>query len=286
MVRLLKQLLSSQKGQALPIVLCMLALGGLTIAVSLDYATTSLKGSQIINESTKGIYAAGAGVEHSLWSLSKSYEPLTQLPENVSQMEVSMSTDNQGTFTLCWGELVGVKPGVHVDWVDVDTEMVWDEVEAAYKYTITVTYQEVQGQGRKLIEVGARIPVGYSYVPGSVLDFPDNLSTEDPPSDIDTDAHGAYMLKWTLPKIVISDEYPEKTQAFYITGTGDTAGEYAWVAALSQDVGVVGEITGTRYKITAVATRPEDGRITARIVADVVIRDDGTMFIVSWQITK
>jgi len=263
----------------------MLALGGLTIAISLDYATTSLKGTRITGEHTKGIYAAGAGVEHALWSLSKGYEPLTQLSEKVSQMEVSMTSDNQGSFALCWGELVGVSPGVHVDWVDVDGEMVWDEVEEAYKYTITVTYQDPQAKKRKLIEVGARIPVGYSYVPGSAAGFPENLST-DPPTDTDTDAHGAYMFKWTLPQIEISEDDPEKTQAFYITGTGDTGGEYAWVAALSQDVGIAGEIAGTRYRITAIATRPEDGRTIGRIVADVIIRDDETLDIVSWQISS
>ena len=53
MVRLLKQLLSSEKGQALAIVLGLLAIGGLTIAVSLNYATTSLKGSGIVEENMK-----------------------------------------------------------------------------------------------------------------------------------------------------------------------------------------------------------------------------------------
>jgi len=45
----------------------------------------------------------------------------------------------------------------------------------------------------------------------------------------------------------------------------------------------VGEITGTSYRITATATRPEDGETTARIVAEAMI-EGGTTYIFSWQI--
>ena len=100
MVRLLKQLLSSEKGQALPIVLCVLALGGLTIAVSLNYASTSLNSSRILQEKMKGLYAAGAGVEDALWSLGYSISPPTQLPEDINQMEVEIQTEDKGTYTL------------------------------------------------------------------------------------------------------------------------------------------------------------------------------------------
>ena len=55
MVILLKQFLSGQKGQALAIVLCLLAIGGLTITVSVNYASTNLKGSRIIEEKTEEI---------------------------------------------------------------------------------------------------------------------------------------------------------------------------------------------------------------------------------------
>ena len=63
MIRIFKQLLDSQKGQALPIVLCMLAIGGLTIAGSLSYATTNVNGSRITVEGLQGTYAAEAGIE-------------------------------------------------------------------------------------------------------------------------------------------------------------------------------------------------------------------------------
>ena len=90
MVRLLKQLLSNEKGQALPIVLCLLAIGGLTIASSLNYATTNLNAGRIIDEGIKGIYAAEAGVENALWCLENGISPPGQLLENINRMEVIM----------------------------------------------------------------------------------------------------------------------------------------------------------------------------------------------------
>ncbi len=284
MVRLLKQFLSSEKGQALPIVLGMLAIGGLTIAGSLNYATTTLNGSRILEEGTKGIYATGAGVEHALWSLGNGISPSTQLTENINQMEVNIQTEEKGTYTLYLGELI--EPGVHCDYLDVDGDMVWDEVAQAYKYTITVTWQADPGEPSiKLLEVGARIPVGYSYQAGSAASFAENLSTDEPAENLD--GHGAYLLNWVLgtPRPEISEDEPVKTQTSYITGTGSQEGHYAWVVASREDVGAVGEITGTSYRITATATRPEDGRTTAKIVAEVMI-GGGITYIVSWQISN
>jgi hypothetical protein len=48
----------------------------------------------------------------------------------------------------------------------------------------------------------------------------------------------------------------------------------------------VGEITGILYEITVTATRHQDGKTTAEVVADTMILDDGTANIVSWQITN
>jgi len=282
MVRLLKQFLSSEKGQALPIVLGVLALGGLTIAATLNYATTSLKGSRIVAEKMEGVYAAGAGVEHALWSLGHGISPPTQLPENINQMAVNMQTEEKGTYTLYLGELI--QPGVHFDYLDVDGDMVWDEEAEAYKYTITITWQPGSGEPViHLMEVGARLPVGCSYQSGSAASFVDNLSTGEPDETVDT--LEVYMLNWELgsPRPSVSEDNPVQTQTFYLTGEGSQGGDYTWVVAARDDIGAVGEISGTSYKIRATATRSGDGRTTAKIVADVMI-GGGTTHILSWQI--
>lgn len=283
MVRLLKQIISNEKGQALPLVLALLVLGGLTIAPSLSYANTSLNSSRMLEEGVKGVYAADAGVENTLWCMENGIPPLQQLSENINQMEVAIQTEEKGIYTLYLGELI--LPGEHYDYLDVDGEMVWDGEAEAYEYTITVTWQPNEGMPVIHLEgVGARLPIGYSYQLGSAASFVDNLSTDEP--DETLDGIGAYMLNWELdpPLSFVSENNTVQTQVFYINGEGSQEGDYAWVLANREDVGAVSEITGSSYKITATATRLVDGRTTAKIVAD-TIRGEMT-YIVSWQVLR
>jgi len=230
----------------------------------------------------RGIYAADAGIEDTLWSLGNGVTPATQLSENVNRMDVTIQTEDKGMYTVYLGELI--QPGEHNEYLNVDGEMVWDGDAEAYKYTVTVTWQPESGLPTiHLIEVGARIPAGYTYQSGSAALFAENLSTDEPDETIDT--QGAYLLNWELgpPYPEVSEEDPVETQIFYITGEGEQEGHYGWVVANRDDIGAVGEITGTSYRITATATRPEDGETTARIVAEAMI-EGGTTYIFSWQI--
>ena len=277
MVRLLKQFLSSEKGQALPIVLAVLALGGLTIAMSLNYTSTSLNSSRILQEKMKGVYAAGAGVEDALWSLGYGILPPTQLPEDINQMEVEIQTEDKGTYIL----------SQHSVYLGIGGEVVWDEMAQAYKYTITVIWQPGSGTPEiKLVEVRARLPIDYSYQSGSTANFIENLTTDEPEETVDT--QGAYLLNWQFgsPRPCVTEYEQVRTQTFYITGEGSQVNNYtSWVVASRSDIGTVGETTGTLYKITAIATRPEDGKTTAKIVAEVMI-GGGATYINSWQISN
>ena len=284
MLRLLKNLIRSEKGQVLPAVLGLLVLGGLIIAPSLNYISTCMNSSRMINAGVRGTYAADAGVEDTLWALARGSAPPAQLSETINQMNVAIQTENKGEYTLYLGELI--EPGEHNDYLDVDGEMVWDEGANAYKYTITVTYQPESGAPDiKLQQVGARIPVGYIYQEESAAEFEENLSTDEPNEVLD--AQGAYMLNWEFdpPYPSISPSNPVETQTFYITGEGNPECHYAWVVANRTDVGAVGEVAGAYYQITATATHPEDGRTTAQIIAGVMVGLDG-IYILSWQIAN
>ncbi|GAG72477.1 unnamed protein product [marine sediment metagenome] len=169
-----EQITSGEKGQVLPAVLALLVLGGLAIVPSLNYAATSLNAGRIINEGVRGVYAADAGVEDALWSLENGISPPQQLSENINQMEITIQTEDKGTYTLYLGEMI--EPGGHSDYLDVDGEIVWDEEAEAYKYTITVTWQPLPGAPVVHLEgVGARLPVGYEYQQYSSAEFPEYL---------------------------------------------------------------------------------------------------------------
>ncbi len=304
MRRLWRQIIRGEQGQALPIVLALLVIGGLMIAPALNHISTSLNAGMIVEKNVKGVYAAEAGVEDALWKLidAPPFSELYQLPEPVNQMQVVIEEpDYKGTYTLYRGELreFGEPPQKHYDWLDVDGEM---ELigEETYKYTITVTWQEEAGsQIINLGEVGIRLPLGYSYVLGSAADpsFADNLSTLEPDDTGEQDQAGAYMLNWTsgMPAPYVSspdfpNPEPERTQTFYVTGEGALEGDYTWVGTHGEmSIGQLGEVVGKLYRITATATNPEGGETMARVVADVTVKETETgkeIRIISWQINR
>lgn len=284
MLRFLKQIAGGEKGQVLPIVLALLVLGGFMIVPSLNYAATSLNSGRDIEKGIKGIYAAEAGVEDALWCLENAISPPQQLPESINQMEVAIETENKGTYTLYFGE--PIQAGEHSDYLSVDGEIVWDEAAEAYKYTVTVVWWPHPGiPVVHLEEVGVRLPPGYSYQSGSAADFAGNLCIGEPKQVVDV--VGAYILNWEFesPYPSVSGDNPEQTQTFYITGEGDLEGDYTWVVASREDIGAVGEIIGIFCRITATATHPENGEITAEVVVDAMLEGE-TTYIIAWRVAK
>ncbi|MFC1953505.1 hypothetical protein ACFLWR_05185 [Chloroflexota bacterium] len=283
MKNLLNRIDIDEKGQALPIILCLLAIGGLTIAGTLNYATTSLKASGIVREDMRAIYAAGAGVKYNLWALQEGGASANETPGNINQMAVSMQTEDMGDFTLYLDELIEPEPGVHTDWVNVESniELVGGTTS---NYTISISRSEDAVGNIRLIEIGAVLPYDYTYVTDSPSNFPENFSISNPDSTGNT-SYGSVWIKWlwnTGQGPLITGNH---TQGFYIDGIGNTDGAYAWVVSQSNDVGMVGEISGNLYRITSTAISPEDGVATAKIVAEAIIMGR-TSHIFSWQILK
>jgi len=273
-----------QKGQALPIVLVLLVLGGLLIVPTLSYASTSLKSHQLTVTKTRGVYAADAGIENALRYLIDHGSLPSPLPViTVNAMNVTITTEDRGNYTLAAGEMVFLRD--HFDYLEVTGEMSETPIEDdTYNYTITVSMTEEATGEIKLKEVGVRLPLDYTYQTGSASYFENNLSQGEPTTALD--AAGAQMLTWGLESpypTLKKGEVETRTQKFRVTGTGDHAGDYAWVVAVRSDVGTVGEVSGASYEITATAKLGEDPK--AIVVAD-VMNQGGDLYIVSWQITK
>lgn len=74
-MELLLRIIKNQGGQALPMVLILLVLGGLLIVPMLSFMTTNLNANRIIESKTEGIYAADAGIQDALWKLGNGVEP-------------------------------------------------------------------------------------------------------------------------------------------------------------------------------------------------------------------
>ena len=99
------------------------------------------------------------------------------------------------------------------------------------------------------------------------------------PSD-EVDGDGAHLLDWTFPKTMVS---PVQTQIFYFTGSGNLEGNYAWVVGTREDVGMVGELSGDFYIITATAIR--NGVSAGQIMVN-ALKSRSTVRIISYRITR
>ncbi|HEY95760.1 MAG TPA: polymer-forming cytoskeletal protein [Dehalococcoidia bacterium] len=71
-----RRYIGREKGQTLVLVLCFLALGGLTIANSLNFVTTSIDNVKIHQSQMVELYSADAGLEKAIWSLTRNEIPI------------------------------------------------------------------------------------------------------------------------------------------------------------------------------------------------------------------
>jgi hypothetical protein len=278
MRRLLRQLIGDESGLILPLVLVVVALGGLTITPMLDYAATSLRGSRTVEKGVSGMFAADAGVAYVLWCLDNSISPPAQLPETINGMDVSLAVVDRGEFTVYFGQLI--QASAHSDYLDIAGDITGNE------YTITVTWQSDPGSPVIHIEeVGAMIPAGFSYEADSASGFPGNLASGEP--DQTVAAGGGWLLNWELspPYPDVSEAAPVRTQTFRLTGAGDPDGSYAWVVASRADIGATGEISGNLYDVTVTASQSGGGGVAA--VVDVgIISEEDSIGVVSWEASR
>lgn len=275
MVKLGQRTMKGERGQVLAGILILLAFGTLLIAPALNYASTNLYAGRIAEENMRGGLAADAGVEDTLWCLKNGVlQSPNILSENVNEMQVAIVTEDMGTYTLYNGELVEVTAG-HYDYVVVGSVIEGDG--PVYQCTITVSRADGVTETIFLVELGIRLPPGYAYQPNSVLWFLDNLSDDEPDDTLDWTGE-AHMLTWSWSgsgRPRLDSDNTEVTLYFYVTGEEEPEGYYSWVTADQEDIGTVGENTGTLYSITATATRPGDGEVTGKVTADVLL-DEGT----------
>jgi hypothetical protein len=68
-MKLLKRMLKKEAGQALPMTLILLVLGGLLVVPTLAFMSTNLTANRTVDQSNLRLYAADAGVEEILWNI-------------------------------------------------------------------------------------------------------------------------------------------------------------------------------------------------------------------------
>jgi len=93
---MLKRILRSERGQALPMALILLVLGGFLVVPTLALMTTNLTANRLVDRANLELYSADAGVEEIMWHLN--YDTGFTLPTDSSEHPVTVPQVNGRTI--------------------------------------------------------------------------------------------------------------------------------------------------------------------------------------------
>ena len=98
--QMLSKFIKGQKGQALPIVLVLLVLGGLVIVPTLRYASTSLKGHEVVERKGDELYAADSGIDYALFKMSNRETTIDDYQLNGKTVSVNITDMGGGSYLI------------------------------------------------------------------------------------------------------------------------------------------------------------------------------------------
>jgi len=179
------RMLRKEAGQALPMALILLLVGAMMTVVILDLTTTNLKATQVIDQQTRDIYAADAGVDDGLWKVRYNY-----LPDSLAG-EWDEATYSQDPYSYVMYDSDDPEDTVPINErnVDVDIKPIWvleglEEPSLEQGRTPDdrlLTFGTVIGNGiyevsifqdgsldpLEIQRIGCWLPPGFEYVDGS-----------------------------------------------------------------------------------------------------------------------
>jgi uncharacterized repeat protein (TIGR01451 family) len=255
--RILRRWVRKEQGQAMLMALLVLTLGSVLITPVLSYASTGGKAAVINQRYTAELYAADAGVEYAMWHILNGL-PVSS-PINVGNLSVTITVSQLSE--LPYGPVI-TDAGPQTWRLQVSSSMV-DIGGGISTFTITVTNQGPSTI--HLVEIGAGLPEGFTYMAGSTS----GDITTDNPSFINSD-----RLYWTLNSTKL-DSGTSVHHVFRIQGSGTTQGSYSWVKANAESIGTVSSCYG--YKVVSVA----NGGTTIQAH---VVKNGGSIYPVSWEV--
>jgi len=138
MKKILNKLIRNAEGQALPMVLILMAVGGLIIAPLLSYTSSGLKTSQLYEEIADEFYAADGGVEDGLWQIK--YDHLEDLFGSYDTYNYSTIYEYPETYPVVINDID----------VDVSIQNVWIPLGAGPP-TSTAYAKQLIGAGKLII---------------------------------------------------------------------------------------------------------------------------------------
>lgn len=250
-------IIKNETGQALPIVLAMMVLGGLTLVPTLNFASTNIEAGKLAETKAKAIYAAEAGAADAMWRIK--YANPGTFPYSYQLTDVNGLSANVtiNAVTVIAGQEIG-PTGVHGGWLHIDKGVTYSA--GVYNYTLSFTNN---GEGNMRIdEMLIDFPSLPEYITGSTTGL---VTTVDPL--VVGAADVGITLYWNLqPDYYIINKGDTATHIFQLSGPPDVQGieGHAVVKATREDVGTVWDADSRPYSITSQAIG-SSGRVLATL---------------------
>lgn len=173
-MKLFKRILKKETGQALPIALILLVLGGLLVVPTLGLVSTSLNANRQVDTRNLELYAADAGVESILWNVRYNQQnfPLpangnqTALPLfNLDGRAVNANISNQANLYTITS--VSTSPDGHVTTIVCSLDIV-SGGGAVFNYAITALNGPITLSGSSDTTSGPTLNDGDVYANGNI----------------------------------------------------------------------------------------------------------------------
>lgn len=179
-------MLRKEAGQTLPMALLLMLLGAMAIIPTLSLAATNLKATSSVNQHTRELYAADAGINNALWYLQSDNRTqiinptlqwptsgITYLLKDKQTGETVNSKDVQVNITTPW--LLKSLPG-YTPWLDTqpapgtpyNANNNWTLISAlniSDNTTYVIQVSTTASATTSLDNISVWMPQGYTYVP-------------------------------------------------------------------------------------------------------------------------
>jgi hypothetical protein len=293
-MKLLTQMMRKQAGQALPMVLVLLALGAMIIVPTLVLTTTNLKATRVVDQKTREVYAADAGIEHALWHL-QSEQRLALLPPPDANGHIAYPLSDDVNAK---GVSVAIEPawllsnlpdlGLPLDEpVLHDTDYANDlwtvigaiNIDNTHNYIVDITTSE--SADTVVDHIAVWLPQGYSYAPGSVkingVAIGGNALVKEPDAQLSRSYRGGTALIWNYgypttfknlsdiaPGAPPTAKFPPSMRLSFnynVTPFVEAKGFFPWMK-LSSGGRVAWDSDAGFYHVESTGTTPETGTST------------------------
>ena len=288
------RMLRKEAGQALPMALVLLFVGAMIIVPTLYLTTTNLTATRVIDQKTRDIYAADAGIDDGLWKVRYEYLPDEMLgewnettyytyEENPYSYVMYDSDDPGDTVPINDRNVeVGIKPIWVLDGLEgipplqgrtpKDQLLTYGNLINDGVYEVSI-FQDGSLDPLQIQRIGCWLPPGFDYVDGS-----SNLEqgSGHPYYCIpDISSHnGGLAITWDYAGIDYDDlphDGNKRIVTFQFTPNDDPTDAFSWTRTNRNDVHLSWDTSKKIFEITSKA--PDDSETQTTIVSHSVKKE-------------